>query len=113
MDETGTYRTLVAAQVEQPGQPRKMLRGPVVTLPYSPEFDPRDTLPAGKDILAESAELSGGLQRTDVLEVLRDLPRSARTLSMLPWLFGASILLLLTEIAGRRLSLWEKLSEAD
>jgi hypothetical protein len=93
------------------GGRERVLRGPAVTLPYSPEFDPRDMLPPGQDVLAEVAELSGGVQRTNVLEVLHDPPRSAKTLSMLPWLFGASILLILLEIAGRRLSLWEKLSE--
>lgn len=112
LDQTGSYRTLVVSPTKTAdGRPR-MLRGPVVTLPYSPEFDPRDTLPAGKTVLAEVAELSGGVARTDVLSILNDPPRSARTLSMLPWLFGASILVLLLEIAGRRLSLWEQLSSA-
>ncbi len=111
LEETGTYRSLVVAPAKAAGAPPRVLRGPAVTLPYSPEFDPRDTLPAGKEVLAEVAQLSGGVQRTDVLEVLRDPPRAARTLSMLPWLFAASILVLLTEIAGRRLSLWERLEE--
>jgi hypothetical protein len=69
-------------------------------------------LPTGKEALAEVAELSGGKARTDVLEVLRDPPRAARTLPLLPWLLILGIALLLVEIAGRRLSLWERLADA-
>jgi hypothetical protein len=57
------------------------------------------------------AELSGGTARTDVVDVLRNPPRSARTTSLLPWLFSLLIGLLLLEIVGRRLSLWEQLVE--
>ena len=53
---------------------------------------------------------SGGKLRTDVLELLSDPPRSARSLSLIPWLMGLAIGLLLTEIAGRRLSLWQRVS---
>ena len=106
MDRTGSYRTLVST-----GE-RKFTRGPAVTLPYSPEFVPRIGLPTGNELMAEVAELSGGKARTDVLEVLRDPPRSARTVPLLPWLMILGIALVLLEIAGRRLSLWERLSEA-
>lgn len=106
----GTYRSLVVFPARGGRQP-PVTRGPVVTLPYSPEFDPRDALPSGREVLAEVAEISGGRARTDVLEVLRDPPRSPRTLSMLPLLFTLLLLLLLVEIAGRRLSLWEALGE--
>jgi hypothetical protein len=82
-----------------------------VTLPYSPEFDPREGLPRGAAVLAELAELSGGVARTDVVDALRNPPRSARTTSLLPWLFSFLIGLLLLEIVGRRLSLWEQLVE--
>jgi hypothetical protein len=58
------------------------------------------------------AELSGGRPRADVLEIFNDPPRSARTMSLLPWLFGIAIGLLIVEIAGRRLSLWERFREA-
>ena len=104
MDRTGTYRTLVKT-----GE-RKFVRGPAVTLPYSPEFVPRIGLPSGTETLKGMAELSGGKLRTDVLEVLSDPPRSARSLSLIPWLMGLAIGLLLTEIAGRRLSLWQRVS---
>lgn len=107
----GTYRSLVVLPARG-GRPTQVTRGPVVTLPYSPEFDPREALPSGRDVLAEAAEISGGRARTDVLEVLRDPPRSPRTHSLLPLLFTSVMVLLLVEIAGRRLALWEALGEA-
>lgn len=103
---TGTYRTLV----KMGG--RSLIKGPAITLPYSPEFMPRAGLPDGRAVLAAVAELTGGRERLDVLETLSDRPRSARMTSLLPWLFTLAVLLLLTEIAGRRLSLWSRLSEA-
>lgn len=103
---TGTYRTLVKLGG------RNIIRGPAVTLPYSPEFMPRVGMPEGKQILQALAELTGGRERIDVLEALADPPRSARTTPLLPWLMIVAVVLLLTEIAGRRLSLWSKLEEA-
>lgn len=102
MDRTGTYRTLVKT-----GE-RKFVRGPAVTLPYSPEFVPRVGLPSGLDTLKQVAEVSGGKLRTDVLEVLADPPRSSTSISLIPWLMGLGIVLLLVEIGGRRLNLWER-----
>jgi Mg-chelatase subunit ChlD/uncharacterized membrane protein len=104
MDRTGTYRTLLKT-----GE-RRFVRGPAVTLPYSPEFVPRVGLPSGSETLKEVAEISGGKLRTDVLEVLADPPRSASSMSLIPWLMACAIGLLLTEIAGRRLALWQRVS---
>lgn len=104
LDREGTYRTLVKTAA------REMTRGPVVTLPYSPEFAPRLGLPTGKETLQEVAKLSGGESRADVLEVFRDPPRSPRMVSLLPYLFIAAICLMLLEIAGRRLSLWQRMA---
>ncbi|MGE3316680.1 MAG: VWA domain-containing protein [Planctomycetaceae bacterium] len=106
LDRLGTWRTLVKTSEKQ------FSRGPAVTLPYSPEFVPRLGLPTGSETLAQMADLSGGRSRADVLEIFDDPPRSARTVSLLPWLFGIAIGLLLTEIAGRRLSLWERFRES-
>jgi len=102
---TGTYRTLV----KMGG--RNIVRGPAMTLPYSPEFMPRVGLPAGRKVLAAISELTGGRERLDVLEALSDRPRSARMTSLLPLLFAIAVVLLVLEIAGRRLSLWSKLSD--
>ncbi|MEX1095561.1 MAG: vWA domain-containing protein [Planctomycetales bacterium] len=102
MDRLGTYRTLVRT-----GE-RQLSRGPAVTLPYSPEFDPRENLLSGRETLEELAALSGGKARTDVLEVFADPPRAAGTRWLFPYLVIAGLSLLLVEIAGRRLSLWER-----
>ena len=91
---------------------RSFTRGPAVTLPYSPEFAPRLGLPAGDELLASMAELTGGKPRVDVLELFQDPPRSARTVPLLPWLVILAIAAFLVEIAGRRLSLWERVSLA-
>ncbi len=101
MEETGSYRTLV--QTED----GRLTRGPAVTLPYSPEYAPRPESENGRLVLAQVAELSGGQSRTDVLSILADPPRTARMLPLLPYLVIAAIVLLVTEIAGRRLSLWK------
>lgn len=103
MDRMGNYRTLLK---DARGQ---LSRGPAVTLPYSPEFAPRVGLPTGKEALAELAKISGGKERTDVLEVFADPPRASRTIPLLPALCILSIGLLLLEVAGRRLSLWDRL----
>jgi hypothetical protein len=102
MDQLGTYRTLVKTGSQE------FTRGPAVTLPYSPEFDPRPSSRSGQALLADLAELSGGEQRADVITVFDDPPRSPRMLALLPWLVIAAVVLLLTEIAGRRLSLWRR-----
>jgi Mg-chelatase subunit ChlD len=106
MDSTGTYRTLVKTAH------REFTRGPVVTLPYSPEYVPRINQPDGKSLMDEMAALSGGKARADVLEVFDEPPRAPLTISLLPWLCIATLCLLLVEIAGRRLSLWERAQEA-
>ncbi|MSR57948.1 MAG: VWA domain-containing protein [Planctomycetaceae bacterium] len=102
----GTFRTLVKLGG------RNIVRGPAVTLPYSPEFMPRVGLPSGRGVLEAVGRLSGGRERIDVLDVLTDPPRSARTTLLLPWLIVTALGLLLFEIAGRRLSLWTKLADA-
>ncbi len=109
LDETGTYRTVILPDDSATEQSARVIRGPVVTLPYSPEFDLRDRLASGSDILAEIADITGGTSRTDVLEVFKNPPRSARTRSLLPLLLTCVILLSILEIAGRRLSLWSSL----
>jgi hypothetical protein len=78
-----------------------------VTLPYSPEYAPRFGQLTGGEILGALAGLTGGEERTDVLEILSDPPRAARTVPLLPWLLAVAVSLLLLEIAGRRLSLWQ------
>jgi len=104
LDRMGTYRTLVVN-----GQ-QNIQRGPTVSLPYSPEFAPRTGLLSGRETLAELAELSGGQQRANILEVFEDSPRSPKKMSLVPLLLAIGLFLMVLEIAGRRLSLWELLA---
>jgi len=106
MDRTGTYRTILKTSE------KSFTRGPAVTLPYSPEFAPRVGLPSGQETLQQVAEISGGQARTDVVEAFADPPRSPQMMSLLPWLLVLAVILLLFEIAGRRLMLWERLSDS-
>lgn len=102
LDEEGVFYTTIVTG-ESASFP-----GPSLALPYSPEYFPRDGLPEGRDTLAEMARLTGGRELTDVLEVLNPdrRPRSPRMVSLLPWLLATVVVLLVVEIAGRRLSLW-------
>lgn len=100
MDDLGTYRTLVRTD-------QGLVRGPALTLPYSPEFLPRTNLPSGEEVLGEMAELTGGSKRVNVLESLEQPFRAPRYVSLVPWLCILSLIALVTEIAGRRLGLWQ------
>ena len=62
-------------------------------------------------MLSELASVSGGEQRTDVTSVYADPPRSSKRVSLLPWLFVASVVVLVLEIGGRRLNLWDRTDE--
>lgn len=105
LDRTGTYRTLVRTA------DREFSRGPTVTLPYSPEFAPRIGMPTGRETLERITGLSGGELRTDIMDVFKNPPRSARTESLLAPLMVVAVVLLLLEIAGRRLALWQRIRD--
>lgn len=107
MERIGTYRPLLTLGAERDADVER-LPGPAVSLPYSPEYFPRRHLPGGGAVLAEVAELSGGEARTDVTRIFEDPPRSAQHQSLLPYLFILGIVLLIVEIAGRRLALWNR-----
>jgi hypothetical protein len=78
-----------------------------LSLPYSPEFEPRLDPDEGKKTLAEIARVSGGIERTvwdDVFNASRLRDRQVRDL-VLP-LALALLLLHIGEIGGRRLLLF-------
>ena len=106
LSQTGTYRPLVKLGA------KSFVRGPTVTLPYSPEFAPRDAANSGLTLLKSLADKTGGKARVNPQEVLADPPRASTTWPLASLLFWSSILLLVLEIAGRRLSLWEKFIDA-
>jgi len=105
LSKTGTYHTIVGLG------PQKFARGPVVTLPYSPEHAPRSLSESGRRVLTNVAEMTGGTERVDALEVFKDPPRAAGMYPLSIWLLTIGIVALLVEIAGRRLSLWSKLAD--
>ncbi|MES2789442.1 MAG: vWA domain-containing protein [Planctomycetota bacterium] len=102
LSQTGTYRPLVKLGA------KNFVRGPTVTLPYSPEFAPREAANSGLNVLKSLAEKTGGKARVNPVEMLADPPRASTTWPLGGLLFLLSILVLILEIAGRRLSLWEK-----
>ncbi len=107
LDQQGTWRTLVKTGDQE------FTQGPILTLPYSPEYMPRDGLPSGKVTLQTISELSGGVGRVNLLEAFNDIPFRARQLrSLVPWLCFLGILFLVTEIAGRRWNWWDRLAAA-
>jgi Mg-chelatase subunit ChlD len=78
-----------------------------LSLPYSPEYEPRQDPDEGKKILAEIARVTGGIERTawdDVFNSSRLRDRQVRDL-VVP-LALALLLLHVMEIAGRRLMLF-------
>ena len=83
---------------------KKILPLAPLSLPYSPEFEPRTDPDEGKKTLAEMARVSGGIDRTawdDVFNASRLRDRQVRDL-IVP-LALMVLLLVLAEIAGRRL----------
>lgn len=108
LDRLGIFRTQL-----QTG-PNRSARGPSISLPYSPEFFPRAGR-SGPETLREIARLSGGQERTDVLELLdhSQLPRLPRMVAVLRWVAALLVVVLLVEIAGRRLALWERTWKAE
>lgn len=71
------------------------------TLPYSPEFRPSDEL-AGRRLLALLAQRTGGRERGELTSIWSDLPESISLFALQSWLFSLAIVLLVLEVAERR-----------
>ena len=103
LDKQGSYHTLVKLP------DRQFARGPILTLPYSPEFMPRVGVPGGPETLASIVDLTEGKMRVNVLEMYDDFPPQSRQYrSLVPYLCLASIVFLVVEIVGRRWGWWER-----
>jgi Mg-chelatase subunit ChlD len=101
LQNTGVY---VGAVETAPGQ---VLPLPPLSLPYSPEFEPRADPDEGRAALAELARISGGLERTAWDDVFST--RGLRNRQVRDLIVPLAILLLclhVVEIAGRRLLLF-------
>jgi uncharacterized membrane protein len=102
VDRTGVY---VGAVEAAPGQ---VLPLPPLSLPYSPEFEPRADPDAGRATLAEVARISAGIERTAWDDVFS--ARGLRNRQVRDLVVPLAVLLLclhLVEIAGRRLLLFD------
>lgn len=77
-------------------------------LPYSPEFRPiqaSSTSTTGKPLLERLAERTGGTERTTPSAIWDELPLAVRDVPLRPWLLIAAVLLLVLEVAHRRIGL--------
>jgi hypothetical protein len=82
-----------------------------VSLPYSPEFEPRTDPAEGAKTLAEIARITGGVERSTWDDVFNSKRLRDRQIRDLTFALALALLLLhLVEVAGRRLVLftWKK-----
>lgn len=88
----------------------RVLSLPPLTLPYSPEFEVGPDRERGEELLRQIAQESGGLVAPSLGEVFRG-PREGRGWRVVSReLALAALLLMLLEIAARRLELWGSLA---
>ena len=89
-----------------------VLRLPPLSLPYSPEFEPRPDPAEGRNTLAEMARLTGGAERTTWDDVFKGVGSRDRQMRDLVGLLMAFLLAMhVLEIGGRRLLLFAAASE--
>jgi Mg-chelatase subunit ChlD len=75
-----------------------------LSLPYSPEFEPRQDPAEGQKLLAQIAHITGGVERTSWSDVFKSTSVHSRQVRDLVIPFALALLLLhVFEIAGRRM----------
>ncbi len=79
----------------------RVFRAPAVTLAYAPEFEPGSSR-EGKNLLAELARLSGGVERLAMAGLFAQAAESEAKVPLAPALVAFSVLLLLAEVFFRR-----------
>ncbi len=99
LSEAGAFRAAV-----QVGADRAVVVAPV-TLPYSPEFEPRTDPGEGPKLLAELAELTGGRIDPPLAELFEGPRDSVGFRAVGEWFLWLALALLLLEIVVRRLDL--------
>ncbi len=78
-----------------------------LSLPYSPEFEPRPDPAEGRHTLREIARITGGTERTTWDDVFTTIPFRNRQVRDLVWALALALLLFhVIEIGGRRLLLF-------
>lgn len=91
------------------GAEARAIEIPPIALPHSPEFERSPDPQAGPRRMRQLARETGGKVGVNALELLRG-PRTARAWRPVTReLLLAALLLVLVEIAGRRLALWDAL----
>ncbi|MBI5851968.1 MAG: VWA domain-containing protein [Planctomycetes bacterium] len=107
----GTHRAVV-----QLGE-REVARTAPIALPYSPEFEPRADVRAGERLLAEVAATTNGRVDPPLAELLDGRRDAIGTRFVGAWLAWALVVILVLEIACRRLELgpsrWRTASATD
>jgi len=91
------------------GNEPRVLELPPVTLPYSPEFERSPDPDHGRRLLARLTEESGGLLDPAAGLLWRGERAARSRRPIVSELLLAALLLLVLEIAGRRLQLWSGL----
>jgi len=81
------------------------LLGPALALTMPAEIAPRHDLPPGEAVLAELARSTGGSMRGDLLGIWDNPASTGTARELAPWLVGAAVVVLVLEIALRRLRL--------
>lgn len=83
-----------------------------ITLPYSPEFEPRPDPAEGRQTLQEMARITGGIERTTWNDAFTAIPFRNRQVRDLVWPLALTLLVLhVIEIGGRRLLLFAAVRE--
>ena len=83
-----------------------------ISLPYSPEFEPRTDPREGRQTLLEIARITGGMERTTWDDAFTAIPSRNRQIRDLVWPLTLTLLLLhIIEIGGRRLLLFAAVCE--
>lgn len=76
-------------------------------LPYSPEFLPARAAD-GRRTLEQIAARTGGKERIALDGIWEDLPMTSRSIALTPWLIVLAVLVLLAEVAHRRIGLFKR-----
>jgi hypothetical protein len=79
--------------------------GPALQVPYSPEFEPRPRAGSGLELCEALARDSGGAVRQDLAGLFENPPSAGQHAELAPWLLALALLILVGEIAVRRMRL--------
>lgn len=106
----GVFSADIALPAERPVIPAvaiggTVVSGPPLALPMPAEAAPHRGLPPGDELLADLARIAGGTVRGDLLGIWDNPPSAGTAAELAPWVVAAALVLLLAEVAVRRLGL--------